>query len=222
VKIRAVIYDLDGTLLNSGKRGFDRLGMLARQNNIDFSQSVQKCLKEFWGLPPTELISTGLGVTKEIAEKIHKQWIEWDKKDPIPLVGGVVEMLEKNIQKGIFNFVFTSRHTESALDILKRYNIISFFEDAIGIEGGAFVPMSEFRKPNPHSLDNLLQFINENYGISRNGIAYVGDEIFDIQCGMGAKLETYGVLSGLKTKEELIAVGACAGNIFLTVAHIAF
>jgi phosphoglycolate phosphatase-like HAD superfamily hydrolase len=222
VKIRAMIYDLDGTLLNSGRRGFDRLGMLARQNSINFSQSVQERLKEFWGLPPTELIAIGLGVTRESAEDIHRQWIEWDKKDPIPLVGGVVEMLEKNIRNGIVNFVFTSRHTESAFDILKRYHIIDFFEDAIGIEGGAFVPMSEFRKPNPRSLDNLLQFINENYGISRNDIAYVGDEIFDIQCGMGAGLLTFGVTSGIKTKEDLVDAGAIEGNIFPTVAHIAF
>ena len=222
MKIRAIIYDLDGTILNSGKRGFDRLGLLAQQNNIDFGIYTQGRLKELWGLPPVDLIMTGLEVAKGVAEEIHRQWIEWDKKDPIPLVDGVVGMLKKNIREGIANFLFTSRHTGSAHDVLMRYRIVSFFEDAIGIDGGAFVSMSEFRKPDPRSLDNLLQFIDENYGISRNEIAYVGDEIFDILCGMGAGLKTYGVLSGLKKKEELIAAGAIEENIFPTVAHIVF
>lgn len=222
MRIKAVIYDLDGTILNSGKKGFVRLGILAEQNGIVFTTEIQNRLKENWGLSPVELIAIGFGVSKEFAENIYKQWVHADKLDPIPLVDGVIEMLEQNIYKGIANFVFTSRHTESAHNVLKRFRIIDLFEDVVGIEGGVEVLVSEFRKPDPRSLDNLLQFIEENYGIQKAEIAYIGDEIFDIECGMGAGLKTYGVTSGLKSKEELKRAGALEENIFPTVAHIIF
>ncbi|RJQ26624.1 HAD family hydrolase [Candidatus Parcubacteria bacterium] len=221
-KIRALISDLDGTALNSGKKGFLRLGILAERNGIDFTEEVQMRLRENWGLSPVELIMIGFSVNREVAEDVYNQWVHLDKLDPIPLVEGVEEMLRQNVEKGIINFIFTSRHTKSACDVLKRFNIIHLFKDVVGVEGGLIVSASEFRKPDPRSLNNLLQFIHERHGISKDEIVYVGDEIFDIQCGMGAGLLTFGVTSGLKTKEELITAGAPEQNVFPTLAHIIF
>ena len=49
---------------------------------------------------------------------------------------------------------------------------------------------------------------------------YVGDEIFDTQCGLGAGVRTYGVTSGLKTKEELHNAGIPLEMIYSSVIHI--
>jgi len=222
LNIQVAIYDLDGTLLNSGKKGFARLGILAEKNGIVFTAEIQKRLRENWGLSPIELIEIGFNVDKDFAEDIYKQWIQIDTLDPIPLVDNAVEILQRNLQKGIVNFVFTSRHTQDAHNVLQQFEIIDLFEDVVGVEGGAAVPASGFRKPDPHSLDNLLQFIAENYGIQKDNIAYIGDEVFDIECGIGAGLHTFGVTSGIKDKDELKKAGASEGSIFPTVAYVIF
>jgi len=221
--IKAVIYDLDGTLLNSGREGYRRLIALGRQFNIEITNEVEKQLHLNWGLDPENLIMKGFSVSLTIAQEIHNAWGAWDKNDPIPLVEGVPEMLQKNIlDKRIANFVFTSRKTKSARNVLKSFSIAHLFEEVVGTTGGVLVRKTKLKKPNPKALKNLLVFINDYYGISRDNIAYVGDEIFDIKCGMGAGLLTYGVTSGLKTKEELHAAGAPLEMIYPTVTHIEF
>ncbi|TSC52697.1 MAG: hypothetical protein LiPW41_67 [Parcubacteria group bacterium LiPW_41] len=219
---RAAIYDLDGTLLNSGKEGFIRLCGLAEKNGINLNPKVKRRLKKEWGLPPIELIATGFEITKKFAREIHRQWVEADKIDPIPLVKGVPELLQRNIDNGIINFVFTSRKKRSARNVLKQFNVIHFFEDVVGTDGGIDIPRSGFRKPDPRSLNCLLQFIEENYGIQKNQIAYIGDEIVDIQCGVGAGVKTFGVTSGLKKKHELKNAAEFEVDIFPTVIHIVF
>ena len=221
--IKAVIYDLDGTLLNSGKEGYRRLIALGRQYNIEITNEVERRLHENWGLDPENLIMKGFNVPLVIAQEIHNAWSIWDKNDPIPLVTGVPEMLQKNIfDKGIANFVFTSRKTKSAINVLKSFSIAHLFEEVVGTTGGIFVRKTGLKKPDPRALKNLLVFINDYYNISRENIAYVGDEIFDIQCGIGAGLLTYGVTSGLKTKEELHGAGAPLEMIYSSVINIEF
>lgn len=222
MSIKAAIYDLDGTILNSGKKGLVRLGELAERNGLLFSQEIKKRLRKEWGLPPIELITIGFGITKKFAKEIHRQWAEADKIDPIPLVRGVPELLQRNIEKGIINFIFTSRKKGSAFNILRQFKIIDLFEDVVGTNGGKSVKKTGFKKPDPRSIDNLLKLIDEVYGIQKNEVAYIGDEIVDIECSNGAGLVTFGVTSGLKSKRQLIKAGALEGNVFPTVAHIFF
>lgn len=221
-KVSAAIYDLDGTLLNSGKEGYRRLLALGEQFGIEITPETEKRIRETWGLDPENLIVQGFNISLPLAREIHAAWIVWDDHEPIPLVSGVPEMLQKNVDNGILNFVFTSRKTESAKSVLKKFSIDHLFEDVVGTDGGTFVPRSKFKKPNSRALNNLLHFINKHHHIPQNEVIYVGDEIFDIKCGMGAGLQTFGVISGLKTTEELLAAGATSNMIFPDVAHIIF
>ena len=229
-KIKAAIYDLDGTILNSGREGFRRLGILAEKNNIPFTKEIQDRLEENWGLSPIKLIAVGFNVSEDVARNLHKQWVEWDEQEPIPLVDGIKKRLEYNLENGVINFIFTSRHTESAFNVLQKNSIIHLFEDIVGIEGGVhfneldmqYIETTGYEKPNPRALDNLLAFIRDFFGFEGDEVAYIGDEIFDIQCGTGAGLQTFAVLSGLKRFEKLIATGISEKMIYKNAADIVF
>lgn len=229
-KIKVAIYDLDGTILNSGREGFKRLGILAEKNSILFTKEVQDRLEENWGFSPIRLIAVGFNVSEDVAKDLHKQWVEWDEREPIPLVEGIKERLENNLENGIVNFIFTSRHTESAFNVIQKNNITHLFEDIVGIEGGVhfneldmqYIEATGYEKPNPRALDNLLAFIKDFFGFERDEVAYIGDEIFDVQCGTGAGLQTFAVLSGLKRFERLKMTGISEKRIYKNATDIIF
>ena len=200
--IKGVIFDLDGTLLNT----------LADLTNI-----TNKTLEEF-GYPPRSMeevewyvgngarpliqraLPDDLKLSEEEFEKIYEVMLgNYAKYQNIyaTVYDGMEEVLLEMKARGIRTAIVTNKPHSAAEDILHKY-----FEGLIEMSQGAQdgVP----KKPDP-ALCNLVL---EAFGLSPEECIYVGDSDTDIDTAKNAGLLSVSVTWGFRRKQFLIEHGA--------------
>jgi len=219
-KVSSVVFDLDGTILNSSTVGLYRVRILCALHEVPFNERE---LLKHWGLPVAKLLQKGLHVSREVAEVLGRQWGLWDNTDPIPLVEGAYGTVEWGVIHGIKNFMLTSRHVSSAARVLAYYKLYDYFEDIVGIDGCQKQRVEArvfYEKPDPRALDPILGYLDIKYGMSPKEVVYVGDTVQDIECGLRAGVGTIGVLTGMEKAENFISCGLPKENIIPSIAHL--
>ncbi|MCP4217497.1 MAG: HAD family hydrolase [bacterium] len=209
---KAVIFDLDGTLLDSLQGIVDAMnGLLER---LGFPIHPPAAYKYFVGEGITELVSRAL--PEDVREKVDinemvRQYRElyqetWPKKSPpyegIPRM--LQELYKRNIKLAILSNKsddFTKRMADALLDgtagpggsqPLWRFELI------LGARPG--IPS----KPDPRTA---LE-ISEAIGIQPSETIFVGDTNIDIQTACNAGMFPVGVSWGFRPVEELKTAGA--------------
>lgn len=201
MKKKLVIFDLDGTLINSLE---------------DLALSVNTLL-EHYQLPqhPIENYKyfVGNGVTNLIERALPKQFCEKEfiemfreefKKhyfahqfDHTKPYIGIIELLETLVQSNIKVAIASNKPHEATLMISKRLFPTIPFVSVLGQREG--IPT----KPDPTIILDILNQEKNN----RSEVLYVGDSGVDIETAQRAQVESIGVLWGYRTKEELLANG---------------
>ncbi len=204
MEIRGIIFDLDGTLLDTLE---------------DISDSANECLKNI-GLEPLplevyrEIIGDGvrelfkralfysnLSSSDNLIESLVNMMQEeygkrWNKKTK--LYEGIAELLDWCSVNGLKMAILSNKQ-----DMFTQ-RIVDFFLskwDFVEVKGITDV---NFKKPNPKfALD-----IAKKMKILPENIAFVGDSKTDIQTALFANMIPIGVLWGFKSREELEKSGA--------------
>jgi len=211
--IKACIFDLDGTLLNS-------LPTITYYVNKTFSEngipplSEQECVR-FVGRGAMALIRGALayrGVTEgDTVARLFGEYTAAYDKDTLYLTrayDGIGEMLDALSAGGIKLGVLSNKPHFATRDVVS-----SFFKGKFDIVHGGRdgVPL----KPAP---DALLAMIDE-LSLSPDEIMYIGDMAVDIKTGLAAGVASVvGVSWGFRDRTELCEAGA--GVIADTPAQI--
>ena len=198
--IKGVIFDLDGTTINTLN---------------ELYVSINQTLKEY-GYPTKTLDEVRMGVGRgfrklveavvpekldeekltEIGRSYQKAYTEnYLKSDVYP---GMTDLLKELQERGIrlaVNSNKSDRFTKAL--IAKNYPDIRFTAVYGGREG---VPM----KPDP----TVAKQIAEQIGLEMEEVLYVGDSDVDIQTGRNAGMKTAGCLWGFRDRETLANAGA--------------
>ena len=196
---KGVIFDLDGTLINSLP---------------DISAAMNRSLAKY-GLPGYEENSykykVGNGVVKltersvgdhpELLDQVLEAYMaDYAQNSRVNTYAykGVPEMLQGLIDKGLKVAVLSNKDQADVDNVLAYYFPGIAFSVIRGrVEG---VPL----KPDPAAA--LL--IAQDMGVLPGECWYVGDTSMDMNCGNAAGMETVGVLWGFRPREELMASGA--------------
>ena len=199
---KAVIFDLDGTLVNS---------------LLDLANSVNKGLSAV-GLPPHSVDEyryfVGNGRDKLIERAIGDAELDEKEKETVRTVydedyavhsndntceyAGCTQLLEALTKMGIKTAVLTNKPQEFVAPILKKIYPNHAFTLAWGNS-------NRFKtKPNP---DALLAMLNE-LGVSKDECLYVGDSDVDVFTANNAGVDMVGACWGFRGKDELIRAGA--------------
>jgi len=199
--IKAIIFDLDGTLVDS---------------IYDIGTAVNGAL-DFFNLPPSplesysEMVGDGLltvvkkaapsSTSADIIQEILKKTFEfyehcYDKQTKIyPSIDNLLNSLtEKQIKLAILSNkqdYFTKKITES---VLRKWK----FEPVLGSREN--IP----RKPDPYTLNQIISDLN----IDKNNCLYVGDSGSDMKTAISAEVTPIGVSWGYRPVSDLIQNGA--------------
>lgn len=194
--IRAVLFDLDGTLINS----IDHI-IACWQHTVRMSLGREITREEVTATLGRALLECfeeiAPGRSLEMRE-VYRAYQKSTHDTAVTAVPGTHETLQRLRSSGIVLGVVTSKGITVATEGLVLFNLKPYFSTLVTYED------TERHKPNP---DPLLVASNR-LGTNPAHIVYVGDAVFDIQAGKAAGMKTVGVTWGAATKEELLAVGA--------------
>lgn len=197
---KMVIFDLDGTLLNT-------LDDLANAGNYALSKfgfpihDVEK-YKYFVGNGIPKLIERILPNEhkKTAFVTVYNEFNSYythHMNDRTKPYDGVLEMLAELKRNGIISVVVTNKAAEFAEDIVKNY-----FGDLIAATYGSIEVFP--KKPDPYWVNKAVA----DFDIEKNQIIYVGDSGVDMETAKNADLLSCGVTWGFRTAEELMDNGA--------------
>lgn len=190
-----VIFDLDGTLLNT-------LGDLAAAGNhalaqMGFPTYEEERYKLFVGNGMPKLIERILPegsseADRQTAYSIFSAYYEEHKSDRTVPYSGIAELLSELRERGITAACCTNKDHRFAEELLS-----SFFGDDLAevVGAGRGFP----KKPDP----SAVKYLAEKYRRGECRALYVGDSGVDMQTAANAGLDCCGVLWGFRGRAEL-------------------
>lgn len=189
--ISAAVFDFDGTIADTLTEALEIVNKLAPSYGFEpVSREFAETLRSFGA---REVISR-VGVKPRALPKLHLE-IRRLLKDRIPSVNpfqGIPEAITKLAKGRIRLGVLTSNSADNVRCFLDRTGLLPNFQFVIGAS-------SLFGKAR--HLRKILN--NELAGIPVSEIAYIGDEVRDIQAAHKAGLRSVAVSWGLNTREAL-------------------
>lgn len=181
MNIKAVLFDLDGTLVNTNDHIISAV-MLA----LEKVSTVRKTREEIaatFGIPLHKAIQ---GFDYENWEKILATYHEFANLkgfSDVTLFPQVTTCLSILSEAKIKMAIVTSRKKENAISYLKHFDILSYFDEIIGPED------TINHKPHPEPIHLALKKLN----VLANEALMVGDSPFDLMAANEAKVKSVGV-----------------------------
>ncbi|MDL2238750.1 HAD family hydrolase [Bacteroidales bacterium OttesenSCG-928-K03] len=199
--MRGIIFDLDGTLVNSIEDLASSMNKVLETRNYPTHSLAD--YKIFVGRGILSLVRTALPETakdEETVKSCYKQMVEIYRNNCIVKTApydGIIEMLNELKSRKIKLSVFSNKADELTKKIVDTL-MPGYFEFVVGLTDEAL------KKPNP----TVALQISEKMKINPENILYVGDTGVDMQTAINANMYPIGVLWGFRTKDELIENGA--------------
>ncbi len=172
--IRIVLFDLDGTLLDTNELIIESF-QYTSQKYFKREMPRERIIKSF-GEILQKTMEQEFGAYAEEALKTYRDYQREKFYEYITIHSGVRESLQKLQEKGYRMGVVTSRLKRSALDGLKHFDIYRYFECVISADD------TDRHKPDPKPVFMAL----EKMGGKPEEAVLIGDSPFDILCGKNA------------------------------------
>ncbi len=198
--LRAVLFDVDGTLVNSiagyrlaAQRAVEPYGWSVSQEAV---RAAMNFGEQFWDLvvPPDSR-----GDLKLIAKLRRDTLAHWPAilADSVLLYPETGAMLAALKAAGVRLGICTASHGESFRP-LEQSGLLDFFDQVVTAKDVAH------RKPDPEGLLLCLH----RMGVGAAESAYIGDTVADVRASHAAGLYAVGVLTGAGDSALLSAAGA--------------
>lgn len=197
-KIECVIFDLDGTLLDSRECSIKATKAAFTEMGLKVPSEV--VIEHYMGIPIEESFfkMSEQPLDQETATELirvfrtYYQTYEESTLNVFPEIPHVLEILMK---RKVPCFVVSSKKTAVVKRNLAAQNLVAFFEEIIGSDA-----VSHY-KPHPEGINKVVT----QYQFDPTMTIMVGDAIFDIQMGKAAGVKTIAVTWGSHDAKKLSA-----------------
>jgi phosphoglycolate phosphatase len=199
-EINAVIFDVDGTLLNSLEGYRIAASRATKPFGYEVSyETVREALnlnRPFWDLIIPEGKPRDEATIEKLRDETMRHWPDV-MAEFVDVLPGLDEALAKMRNSGIRCGIYTGSAGES-LPPLRDAGLLEHFE--------VVLTRSDVSKHKPDP-EGLLMCIDE-MGLDPETTAYVGDSPHDVQASLAAGVMSIGVLTGAGDSASLSAAGA--------------
>jgi len=191
VTLRAILFDWDGTLVDSAATSYRCYARLFESFAIPFDpERFARAYSPTWyktyaavGLPESEW------------PEADRRWMAFYQEETNPLIPGAREALARLRQRDLLQGVVTSGNRERVTAELNALGLGHFFQTVVCSED------SRNKKPHPEAL--LLAL--ERLAIQPAQAVYVGDSPEDIEMARAAGVRSVGVPGPFPNREQLRA-----------------
>ena len=192
--VRAVLFDWDGTLVNSLDVKIRNAGILFHQRFDLSPEGVEKAYRVHSGIPRRQLFDTILAdlgqpplfdasfasLSKAFSDKNREALRDRNRLGLLP--NSTLLGLENLLQTGCLLFVSSSADTDEVRDIAESLRLADYFK----LSGGdIFGSRPGFNKGSQH-----VEHICASHQLSVNELVFVGDDPADIRLGQAAGVFT--------------------------------
>ncbi len=202
MNFKAVIFDLDGTLLNTLEDIAEATNIVLR--DLGYREHDLQAYKYFVGNGIESLIKRALPESERNKKNLHhcvelmmseyaRRWTH--KSRPYP---GISELLESFISSGYQLNILSNKADEATQQIVAELLPRRRFNTILGATG--VIP----KKPDPTAALKIA----EQCGTAPRETLFLGDTSIDMQTACASGMYGIGVLWGFRPAEELIAGGA--------------
>ena len=196
--IDLMVFDLDGTLISSGKDLAAAVNFTLRKIGLPLKHERE--IIGFVGDGVRKLIERAVGSARERdvekALAIFSEYYEEHLLDTTSLYPGVADMLNNFSDKT--KVILTNKRYKYTLTIIRGLKVEECFADVIGAD------TFPYQKPDARLIDHLLH----RYGVAKSRAVMIGDGINDILLAKNSGILSVACLHGLGKKEELVAAQA--------------
>lgn len=199
-KLTTIIFDLDGTLLNSLNDIHICVNYMLEKYNMPLRTLDE--IRKFVGNGIERLLELAVpdGKANEYYEQIVVEYKEYygahcnDNTTPYP---HIMEMLEAVKAQGYKTAITSNKNIEATVTLKKLH-----FPQLINVAKGAKASIR--KKPAPDMVIEAM----ETLGSKPEECVFVGDSEVDIHTAKNAGIPCIAVSWGYRTEEELMAAGA--------------
>jgi HAD superfamily hydrolase (TIGR01509 family) len=185
-KYKAVVFDMDGLLLDSEQIALDYFVDACRQFNFEPDINVYlKCIGTN-SVATRDILTEGYGQAfpyEEIREVWSENYQQALKNSPVPLKPGAKDLLDHFERTGLKIGLATSTKYETAVHKLNKVGVRHYFEKIIGGD------QVEKSKPDPEIYLRVIKYLGEEPG-----------------CCLALEDSDNGVLSALRAGMQVIQI----------------
>lgn len=198
---KGIIFDLDGTLVNSLEDLHECMNKVL--TNLGLPTHKLETYKGSIGKGIKHLVYRALPAShqnEEDVDKSYKSMMEIYNKNFINKTkpyDGIIELLNELKKRDIKLCVLSNKVDEFTKKIIQ-----AFFPDTFDIVMG--LGDEEYKKPSPFGVLKIC----EKLAIKANEMLYVGDTNIDIETAKNASMQSAGVVWGFRPKKELVLSNA--------------
>jgi HAD superfamily hydrolase (TIGR01549 family) len=196
VRFEAVLFDWDGTLLDSAEACYRVYRNMFGEEGIAFDRATfARTYSPNW-----RLTYQALGLPPDRWPVADRRYLELWRAEAVGLRDGASELLGSIRSDGVAMGVVTSGDRSRVFAEVERHGLATFFAAIVCGDD------TERKKPHPEGLLIALGRV----GIDASDAAYVGDSPEDIQMAKEAGVFSVGVHGGFPNAEALRAAGPSA------------
>ena len=184
MKYDLVIFDLDGTLMDTSK-SITKTVNSAMEELGKKQYSIDECVK-FVGGGVSGLARNILGkekytdVTNEEMEKVIRKYYDIYFDYGVEPYEGIPELLDFLEKNGVKKGIVTNKDHKTALSAVDKKLSKWKFDGIFGSNEKEYP-----NKPNPYNVDKMAQNLN----ISKEKILFVGDMLVDVNTAKNARID---------------------------------
>ena len=196
---KTILFDLDGTLTDSGE-GIMNCAALALEH-FHIPVPSREAMRVFVG-PPLTSTFRSFGIPEEKIPEAVKVFrsrytpVGIFENSPYP---GIHQLLDTLSRHGHKLYVATSKPEEMAITVLRHFDLEQFFTGICG------ATMDESRT----NKEEVIAYLLEKNGTADN-MLMIGDTVFDVLGAASHGIPTIGVSWGYGDPEEMRRAGAIA------------
>lgn len=194
-KIKIVVFDLDGTLINAYPAVYASVNATVKK--FGYPTVKHQTIKQTVGWGDRHLVGTfvadkDLDVAMRFYRKHHALALRQDTK----LLPGALKILKFLKAKGYKIAVASNRPNKFSLIAIKFLRIQRYFDMVLCAD--------KVKKPKP--APDILNTILKRFSLKKSEAIFVGDMGIDIRTGKSARVKTIAVATGSNTASELQAL----------------
>lgn len=193
--IKCVVFDIDGTLMDSIPRIVECIGLSCKKHNIE-APSQQACFNVIGlglNLAIQQVIPNESKDTQAlVAETYRLTYTELEDAKPTELFPGALDMIKKLKENGIKIAIATGKSMKGWNRVAKYAHLGEYVDYVVTAD-------TALSKPN----NQMLRKISDSLKLPIKSCIMVGDSTLDIQMAINAKMPNIAITTGVHTKEQL-------------------